>query len=119
MRRRGGGKGRKIVAALQHGHQPSFRTGFGLLHQPFAEPGKVFGLEAEMGQRILFVPVKPGGNDQESRRKTEDFAWLSERLVEQAEASAKGRLVSVLEGGYDLPALAASAAAHVRALLRY
>ncbi|MBX5454820.1 MAG: histone deacetylase family protein [Acidobacteriia bacterium] len=53
------------------------------------------------------------------RLEAEDFAWLSERLVEQAEASAKGRLVSVLEGGYDLPALAASAAAHVRALLRY
>ena len=53
------------------------------------------------------------------RLEADDFAWLSERLVEQAEASAKGRLVSVLEGGYDLPALAASAAAHVRALLRY
>src|SRR5579883_2945932 len=119
MRRRGGGKGRKIVAALQHGHQPSFRTGFGLLHQPFAEPGKVFGFATG----LLIVSAGFDGHKEDPlahfRLEAEDFAWLSERLVEQAEASAKGRLVSVLEGGYDLPALAASAAAHVRALLRY
>ena len=52
------------------------------------------------------------------RLETSDFAWITTRLVEQADASAGGRIVSVLEGGYDLPALAASAAAHVRALMR-
>ncbi len=52
------------------------------------------------------------------RLETSDFAWITARLVEQADASAGGRIVSVLEGGYDLPALAASAAAHVRALMR-
>lgn len=46
----------------------------------------------------------------------EDFAWMSERLVEVARRHARGRLVSVLEGGYDLEALAASALAHVRVL---
>jgi acetoin utilization deacetylase AcuC-like enzyme len=35
-----------------------------------------------------------------------------------ADRHAKGRVVSLLEGGYDLVALAASAAAHVRSLLR-
>ena len=34
-----------------------------------------------------------------------------------ADVSAQGRVVCVLEGGYDLEALGASAAAHVRALL--
>ena len=46
----------------------------------------------------------------------EDYAWISERLVQLARTHADGRLVSSLEGGYDLAALAASAAAHVGAL---
>jgi len=48
---------------------------------------------------------------------TEDFAWLSRALAELAAGVCGGRLVSTLEGGYDLPALAASAAAHVTALM--
>jgi acetoin utilization deacetylase AcuC-like enzyme len=47
----------------------------------------------------------------------DDFAWVTRRLCEQANRSAGGRVVSTLEGGYDLPALASSARAHVRALL--
>jgi acetoin utilization deacetylase AcuC-like enzyme len=46
-----------------------------------------------------------------------DFAWVTARLVEAARRHAGGRLVSVLEGGYDLRALAGSAAAHVEALM--
>jgi acetoin utilization deacetylase AcuC-like enzyme len=46
-----------------------------------------------------------------------DFAWVTTRLCEAARRHARGRLVSVLEGGYDLPALGASAAAHVGALM--
>jgi acetoin utilization deacetylase AcuC-like enzyme len=46
-----------------------------------------------------------------------DFAWVTERLVEIADRFARGRVVSTLEGGYDLDALGASAAAHVRALM--
>ena len=52
------------------------------------------------------------------RLETEDFAWITDRLVELADRHAGGRLVSVLEGGYDLPALAASASVHVRRLMR-
>ncbi|WP_179381246.1 histone deacetylase family protein [Jannaschia marina] len=48
----------------------------------------------------------------------EDFAWITERLCDLADAHAGGRLVSCLEGGYDLEALAASAAAHVDVLRR-
>jgi acetoin utilization deacetylase AcuC-like enzyme len=46
-----------------------------------------------------------------------DYAWATERLVEVAKKHAQGRIVSSLEGGYDLDALAASAAAHVAALM--
>lgn len=46
----------------------------------------------------------------------EDFAWITTELLGVARRHAGGRLVSVLEGGYDLTALAASALAHVRAL---
>lgn len=49
----------------------------------------------------------------ELRLETEDFGWITEQLV----GLAGGRVVSVLEGGYDLEALAAASAAHVRALM--
>lgn len=50
--------------------------------------------------------------------ETEDFVWLTEEFLAIADRHAKGRLVSVLEGGYDLAALAESVATHVRALMR-
>jgi acetoin utilization deacetylase AcuC-like enzyme len=46
----------------------------------------------------------------------EDFAWATRQLIEVARKHCRGRIVSVLEGGYDLTALARSAAAHVQAL---
>jgi acetoin utilization deacetylase AcuC-like enzyme len=52
------------------------------------------------------------------RLETDDFVWITERLIEIARQHSQGRLVSVLEGGYDLTALAASVAVHVRALLQ-
>ena len=52
------------------------------------------------------------------RVETQDFAWLTAELLAAARRHCGGRLVSVLEGGYDLDALAASAAAHVRALMQ-
>jgi acetoin utilization deacetylase AcuC-like enzyme len=47
-----------------------------------------------------------------------DFAWATEALMELADRHCAGRIVSLLEGGYDLEALAGSAAAHVAALMR-
>ena len=49
---------------------------------------------------------------------TADFGWITDRLLAVAEMSCQGRVVSALEGGYDLDALAASAALHVRRLMR-
>ncbi len=54
----------------------------------------------------------------ELRVETADFAWLTDRLVAVADAHCSGRIVSVLEGGYSLTALAASTAAHMRGLMR-
>ncbi|WP_186420075.1 histone deacetylase family protein [Bosea sp. CS1GBMeth4] len=50
--------------------------------------------------------------------KESDFAWATRQLMEVADRHAGGRLVSVLEGGYDLEGLSKSAAAHVMALMR-
>lgn len=47
----------------------------------------------------------------------EDFTWVTEQLVQAAAKLCGGRLISTLEGGYDLQALASSSAAHVRALM--
>ncbi len=47
---------------------------------------------------------------------TEDFRWLTQEICAIAAETAEGRVVSTLEGGYDLSALAASARAHVEAL---
>ncbi len=46
-----------------------------------------------------------------------DFAWVTGKLLEAAEKHCKGRLISTLEGGYDLDALASSAAIHVETLM--
>jgi acetoin utilization deacetylase AcuC-like enzyme len=51
------------------------------------------------------------------RLETEDFAWITDRLCDLADTLCGGRLVSCLEGGYDLDALAESAAAHVDRLI--
>ncbi len=47
----------------------------------------------------------------------DDFRWVTEAICDLAEAHAGGRVVSTLEGGYDLDALAASVAAHLRVLM--
>jgi acetoin utilization deacetylase AcuC-like enzyme len=47
----------------------------------------------------------------------EDFAWVTEGLKTRAEKLCQGRLVSLLEGGYDLTGLSLSAAAHIRVLM--
>jgi acetoin utilization deacetylase AcuC-like enzyme len=46
-----------------------------------------------------------------------DYTWVTERLLDIARQHAKGRVVATLEGGYNLAALAASAAAHLRVLM--
>ena len=45
-----------------------------------------------------------------------DYAWVTEMLKCIAEKYAQRRIVSVLEGGYELPALGRSALAHIKVL---
>jgi acetoin utilization deacetylase AcuC-like enzyme len=47
-----------------------------------------------------------------------DYAWVTKKLMEVADNCANGRVVSLLEGGYDLQGLSRSVAAHVTALMR-
>ena len=49
----------------------------------------------------------------------DDFAWATQQICNIADTCANGRVVSSLEGGYDLAALAASTAAHVRVLMEH
>lgn len=49
--------------------------------------------------------------------ESESFRWMTEKLLAAAEKYAAGRLVSLLEGGYDLPALSESVCVHVETLL--
>ncbi len=48
--------------------------------------------------------------------EAEDYAWATRAILEVARSRCGGKVVSSLEGGYDLEALGRSAAAHVRAL---
>lgn len=49
--------------------------------------------------------------------ETDDFVWMTRQLMALADAQCQGRLVSLLEGGYDLPSLADSVLQHVRTLM--
>ena len=64
------------------------------------------GFDALMWDDVSHVSLEPAA-----------FGWITELLVEVAERHAAGRLVSVLEGGYDRLNLGAAVVAHVRALI--
>jgi acetoin utilization deacetylase AcuC-like enzyme len=49
--------------------------------------------------------------------RAEDYSWVTRKLMDLADRSAEGRVVSVLEGGYDLQGLKESVTAHVGALM--
>lgn len=48
----------------------------------------------------------------------DDYTWVTKKLMEFADKQCGGKIVSVLEGGYDLEGLSRSASAHVTALMR-
>ncbi|TAN08670.1 MAG: histone deacetylase family protein [Rhodanobacteraceae bacterium] len=53
----------------------------------------------------------------ELQLKVDDYSWITQHLVELADRHAGGRIVSALEGGYDLDALREGTAAHVAAMM--
>lgn len=52
-----------------------------------------------------------------TRLETEDYVWLTDRLCAAARRSAQGRILSLLEGGYDLQALVEGTGVHVQRLM--
>ena len=50
-------------------------------------------------------------------RSKADYAWITRQIVAVAQRHCRGRIISCLEGGYELTALARSAAAHVKVLI--
>jgi len=48
----------------------------------------------------------------------DDFTWVTQKLMDVAQQHSGGKVVSMLEGGYSLPALGRSATAHIRALMK-
>jgi acetoin utilization deacetylase AcuC-like enzyme len=51
--------------------------------------------------------------------ETEDYRWVTDKLLDLADDICDGRVVSLLEGGYDLEALRDSTAVHVASLLEH
>lgn len=73
------------------------------------EPEMVFvsaGFDAHVDDDMSYVSLTDA-----------DFRWVTERIVEVAGTSASGRIVSALEGGYELNSLARCAEMHVRVLM--
>ena len=73
------------------------------------------------GPQLLLVSAGFDGHMRDPQAdlmlEAEDFAWLSRELVALATRHANARMVSMLEGGYDLQALRECSVAHVRELL--
>jgi acetoin utilization deacetylase AcuC-like enzyme len=65
------------------------------------------GFDAHAGEPV---------SDADQQLEAADFAWATRAIVSVAKSRSHGRVVSSLEGGYDLDALGRSALAHVRAL---
>ena len=76
------------------------------------------------GQKPLRRPIISAGFDAHMRDPLAninlaeaDFVWATQKLMDLADSCAGGRVVSLLEGGYDLQALGNSVAAHVATLM--
>jgi acetoin utilization deacetylase AcuC-like enzyme len=77
-------------------------------------------LDAFRPQMIFFSAGFDAHRDDEMSHlmwSEQDYAWLTREVVAATKCHTHGRIVSLLEGGYALPALARSAAAHVRVLI--
>ncbi|MEL6206019.1 MAG: histone deacetylase family protein [Pseudomonadota bacterium] len=85
--------------------------------------GQVFPVLGEFAPELIFVSAGFDAHADDPLAQLalveDDFVWVTERICAQAAQSAGGRVVSVLEGGYDLGALGRSVAAHVEVLMRW
>lgn len=86
-----------------------------------AYEGRVFPILSALKPELILVSAGFDAHRADPlanlRWETEDFAWLTARLCDLADTLCDGRIVSVLEGGYDLESLAEAAGAHVAMLM--
>jgi acetoin utilization deacetylase AcuC-like enzyme len=72
--------------------------------------------------QIIFISAGFDAHEQDSislmHLHENDYAWVTQELLVIADKYAQGRIVSTLEGGYDLKALGRSVAIHLRVLMR-
>ncbi|HUH87912.1 MAG TPA: histone deacetylase family protein [Pusillimonas sp.] len=91
-----------------------------LLHN-IVESGWMPRLEA-FAPEFIFVSAGFDGHREDELAQLDmveaDYAWITEKLVDLADRTAQGRIVSFLEGGYDPSALGRSVAAHIKALAK-
>ncbi|MHB1215621.1 MAG: histone deacetylase family protein [Thiobacillus sp.] len=76
-------------------------------------------LEAHRPQMLFFSAGFDGHREDDMAQfglVEADYAWITEQVMGVAACHAAGRIVSLLEGGYDLSSLGRSAAAHIKAL---
>jgi acetoin utilization deacetylase AcuC-like enzyme len=52
------------------------------------------------------------------RLSESDFTWITDRLMDVAERHCEGKVVSVLEGGYNIDALGRAAFCHIKSLMK-
>jgi acetoin utilization deacetylase AcuC-like enzyme len=81
---------------------------------------EVFPLVADFAPQLILISAGFDAHAADPlaglRLVEEDFAWVTEKICDLADEFCEGRLVSLLEGGYDLVALGNSARAHVTVL---
>jgi acetoin utilization deacetylase AcuC-like enzyme len=135
----------RVLFISLHGHPGLLYPGTGYAEERGVGPGRGFTLNvpilppgrepvwrAAFCDRILpavheyapqFVLISAGFDAHRAdplaplELETESYGWMTDELIKVARLHANGRLVSVLEGGYDLDALASSVALHVSRLL--
>ncbi len=76
-------------------------------------------LEAHRPQMLFFSAGFDGHREDDMAQfglVEADYAWITEQVMEVAARHAEDRIVSVLEGGYDLSSLGRSAAVHIKTL---
>ena len=109
----GAGLGHTFNLPLRHGvRRPDYRAAFGAALSTAADRSR-----PELV--LLSAGFDAHGRDPIGSLglEVEDFAWMTQQVLDVAHAHAGGRLVSCLEGGYDPSALAESVAAHLEGLL--
>jgi acetoin utilization deacetylase AcuC-like enzyme len=93
----------------------------GKTYRPLFEAQVLPALDA-FAPQMLFISAGFDGHREDDMGQfglvESDYVWITEQLMDVARLHAAGRVVSVLEGGYDLSSLGRSVAAHIKALAK-